>query len=102
MKHSHTRVKSSEIVNDDITIDVNLWVEACFIRKSASIASWMQKRKEIFDITEQRIVSNFCQCRSEDAKGKSNGKVAKNRQSDHAKSQAGRDWKTSPMQRGKQ
>ena len=59
MKNSHTRVKSSEIENDDIMIDVNLRVEACFIRKSASIARWMQKRKEIFDIKEQRIVSNF-------------------------------------------
>ena len=59
MKHLHTRVKSPEIVNDDIMIDVNLRVEACFIRKSASIARWMHKRKEIFDIKEQRIVSNL-------------------------------------------
>ena len=49
--------QSSETVIDDIMTDVNVMrmedgrVKACLIRESTRIASWMQMRKEILEIT---------------------------------------------------
>ena len=54
--------QSSETVIDDIMTDVNVLkmedgrVEACLIMESTSIASWIQVRKEILEITRTETV----------------------------------------------
>ena len=89
--------QSSETVIDDVMTDVNVLrmedgrVEACLIRKSTRITSWMQMRKEILEITrtQQYADSNLVPTHigvQPKSKGKDkDGKDARNESSDKVK-----------------
>ena len=120
-----TESQSSETVIDDIMTDVNVLrmedgrVKARLIRKSTRIASWIQMRKEILEMTrtQQYADSNLVPMQigvqpkskgkgkdGKDARNESSEKVKdddrrKCRETGHAKSQSRTRLRTWPMQR---